>query len=54
MGGTNAIVWGRAKQYHVAEFPGPLSVKTVVRLGGVGHARSRAAGGPLRMRLGAV
>jgi AraC-like DNA-binding protein len=31
MGGTNAIVWGRAKQYHVAEFPGPLSVKTVVR-----------------------
>jgi AraC family transcriptional regulator len=31
MGGTNAIVWGRAKQYHVAEFPGPLSIKTVVR-----------------------
>ena len=31
MGGTNAIVWGRAKQYYVAEFPGPLSIKTVVR-----------------------
>jgi AraC-like DNA-binding protein len=31
LGGTNAIVWGRAKQYHVAEFPGPLSIKTVVR-----------------------
>ena len=31
MGLTNGIVWGRAKQYHVAEFPGPLSVKTVVR-----------------------
>jgi AraC-like DNA-binding protein len=31
MGRTNAIVWGRAKQYHVAEFPGPLSIKTVVR-----------------------
>lgn len=30
-GGTNAIMWGRAKQYHVAEFPGPLSIKTVVR-----------------------
>jgi len=31
MGRANAIVWGRAKQYHVAEFPGPLSIKTVVR-----------------------
>ena len=31
MGGTNAIVWGRAKQYYVADFPGPLSIKTVVR-----------------------
>jgi AraC family transcriptional regulator len=31
MGRTNAIVWGRAKQYHVAEFPGPLSIKTVLR-----------------------
>jgi AraC-like DNA-binding protein len=31
LGGTNAIVWGRAKQYHVAEFAGPLSIKTVVR-----------------------
>jgi AraC-like DNA-binding protein len=31
MGRMNAIVWGRAKQYHVAEFPGPLSIKTVVR-----------------------
>lgn len=31
MGRSNAIVWGRAKQYHVAEFPGPLSIKTVVR-----------------------
>jgi AraC family transcriptional regulator len=31
MGGTNAIVWGRARQYYVAEFPGPLSIKTVVR-----------------------
>jgi len=31
LGGSNAIVWGRAKQYYVAEFPGPLSIKTVVR-----------------------
>jgi len=31
MGATNAIVWGRAKQYYVAEFLGPLSIKTVVR-----------------------
>jgi AraC family transcriptional regulator len=31
MGGANAIVRGRAKQYHVSEFPGPLSIKTVVR-----------------------
>jgi AraC-like DNA-binding protein len=31
IGRTNAILWGRAKQYHVAEFPGPLSIKTVVR-----------------------
>lgn len=31
MGRTNAIVWGRAKQYYVPEFQGPLSIKTVVR-----------------------
>jgi AraC family transcriptional regulator len=31
VGAANAIIWGRAKQYHVAEFPGPLSIKSVVR-----------------------
>src|ERR1700720_3990352 len=35
MGAANAIIWGRAKQYHVAEFPGPLSIKSVVRGSGV-------------------
>jgi AraC family transcriptional regulator len=30
LGAANAIIWGRARQYHVAEFPGPLSIKTVV------------------------
>jgi AraC-like DNA-binding protein len=32
---ANAIIWGRAKRYHVAEFPGPLSIKSVVRGSGV-------------------
>jgi AraC family transcriptional regulator len=31
LGARNAILWGKARQYHVAEFPGPLSIKTVVR-----------------------
>ena len=31
LGAKNAILWGKAKQYHVAEFPGPLSIKTAVR-----------------------
>lgn len=31
IGRVNAILWGRAKRYHVAEFPGPLSIKSVVR-----------------------
>jgi AraC family transcriptional regulator len=31
LGKRNAILWGKAKQYHVAGFPGPLSIKTVVR-----------------------
>ena len=35
LAGANAIIWGRAKQYHVAEFPGPLSIKSVVRGSGV-------------------
>jgi AraC family transcriptional regulator len=35
IGAANAILWGRAKQYHVAEFPGPLSIKSVVRGAGV-------------------
>ena len=35
IGAVNAILWGRAKQYHVAEFPGPLSIKSVVRGSGV-------------------
>jgi AraC family transcriptional regulator len=30
IGAQNTILWGRAKQYHVADFPGPLSIKTVV------------------------
>jgi AraC family transcriptional regulator len=32
---TNAIICGRARQYHVTEFPGPLSIKSVVRGSGV-------------------
>jgi AraC-like DNA-binding protein len=32
---VNAILSGRAKRYHVAEFTGPLSVKSVVRGSGV-------------------
>jgi AraC family transcriptional regulator len=32
---VNAILWGRARQYHVAEFPGPLSIKSVVRGSGI-------------------
>ena len=35
IGAANAIIWGRARQYHVAEFPGPLSIKSVVRGAGV-------------------
>lgn len=35
IGAANAIIWGRAKQYHVAEFPGPLSIKSVVRGTGI-------------------
>ena len=31
LGARNAILWGKGKQYHVTDFPGPLSVKTVVR-----------------------
>jgi len=31
LGTVNAILWGRAKQYHVTDFPGPLSIKSVVR-----------------------
>jgi hypothetical protein len=35
IGAANAIIWGRAKQYHVAEFPGPPSIKSAVRGSGV-------------------
>jgi AraC family transcriptional regulator len=28
---TNAILWGKAKQHYVADFPGPLSIKSVIR-----------------------
>lgn len=31
LGARNAILWGKGQRYHVADFPGPLSVKTVVR-----------------------
>jgi len=31
LGVRNAILWGTGKQYHVADFPGPLSIKSVVR-----------------------
>lgn len=31
LGVRNAILWGKGKQYHVPDFPGPLSIKTVVR-----------------------
>ena len=30
LGRRNAIIWGRARDYHVREFPGPLSIKSVV------------------------
>jgi len=35
IGAANAIIWGRARQYHVAEFPGPLSIKSVVTGSGI-------------------
>jgi AraC family transcriptional regulator len=41
LGAKNAIVAGRARQYHVGEFPGPLSIKTVVR--GAGRWETREA-----------
>jgi AraC family transcriptional regulator len=31
LGARNAILWGKGKRYHVPDFPGPLSIKTVVR-----------------------
>ena len=31
LGDTNAILRGRATDYHVHEFPGPLSIKSVIR-----------------------
>jgi AraC family transcriptional regulator len=39
LGVRNAILWGKGKQYHVADFPGPLSIKSVVR----GSARWRTS-----------
>jgi AraC family transcriptional regulator len=41
LGARNAILWGKGKQYHVADFPGPLSVKTVVR--GSAHWKTHEA-----------
>ncbi len=31
LGVRNAILWGKGKRYHVPDFRGPLSIKTVVR-----------------------
>jgi hypothetical protein len=31
LGVKNAVLTGRARQYHTPEFPGPLSIKTVAR-----------------------
>jgi AraC family transcriptional regulator len=31
LGVRNAILWGKGKQYYIPDFPGPLSIKTVVR-----------------------
>ena len=39
LGARNAVLWGKGKQYHVADFPGPLSIKSVVR----GSARWRTS-----------
>ena len=39
MGAGNTIIWGRAKQYYVGEFPGPLSIKSVVRGAGTWGTR---------------
>jgi AraC family transcriptional regulator len=41
LGARNAILWGNGKQYHVADFPGPLSIKTIVR--GSAHWRTSEA-----------
>ena len=31
LGVRNAILWGKGRQYHVPDFHGPLSIKTVIR-----------------------
>ncbi len=41
LGARNAILWGTGRQYHVPDFQGPLSIKTVVR----GSARWRTSDG---------
>jgi AraC family transcriptional regulator len=41
LGARNAILWGNGRQYHVADFPGPLSIKTVLR--GSAHWRTSEA-----------
>ncbi len=41
LGATHAILWGRGnRSYHVGDFPGPLSIKSMVR----GRGEWRAAG----------
>jgi AraC-like DNA-binding protein len=35
LGRANALLWGRGRRHHVADFRGPLSIKTVRRGGGV-------------------
>jgi AraC family transcriptional regulator len=31
LGARNAILWGKARRYHIKDFPGPVSVKAVLR-----------------------
>src|SRR5688572_19027593 len=51
MGREHVILWGRGRaHYHVANFPGPLSIKSVV----TGEARWRTADASFEVDRGSV
>ena len=51
MGSEHVILWGRGRaQYHVANFPGPLSIKSVV----TGEARWRTADASFEVDRGSL